>query len=111
MLWWEKVEIKPGQTLAAQFRKKGAVELSGLILVGIGRGNAGRALSLSIYRLPSKPLGKAAGNKDDVYQKEEIVAFREEKRESVGGDELREREGENGRMGQGTGVVVVVTSK
>lgn len=40
-----KVEIKPGQTLAAQFREKGAVELGGLILVEIGRGNAGRALS------------------------------------------------------------------
>lgn len=23
LLWWEKVEIKPGQTLTAQFRKRG----------------------------------------------------------------------------------------
>lgn len=51
--------------MAAQFREKGAVELGGLILVEIGRGNAGRALSLSIYRLPSKPLREAAGKKDD----------------------------------------------
>lgn len=55
--------------MAAQFREKGAVELGGLILVEIGRGNAGRALSLSIYRLPSKPLREAAAKKDDVEER------------------------------------------
>lgn len=70
-----------------QFREKGAVELGGLILVEIGRGNAGRALSLSIYRLPSKPLREAAGKKTTTMSKEIESSFFFEKRESVGGDE------------------------
>lgn len=107
-----KVEIKPGQTLAAQFREKGAVELGGLILVEIGRRECRAALSLSIYRLPSKPLGKAdAGKKDDVYQSEEIVSFRN-KKENRSAESSREGEG-RGRMEEWTrsGAVVVVTSK
>lgn len=116
LLWWEKVEIKPGQTLAAQFREKGAVELGGLIPGGDRprECRTGPFFCLSID-CPSGPLGKAAGKQDNDFSPRGRNRRLSKKENRVGADENREGErggeGENGRIGQGTGVVVVVTSK
>lgn len=84
-----------------QFREKGAVELGGLILVEIGRGNAGRALSLSIYRLPSKPLREAAGKKTTTMSKEiESSFFSRKENRSAGTSREGEGRGE-WKEGQG----------
>jgi hypothetical protein len=97
-LWWEKVEIKPGQTLAAQFREKGAVE--------VGRANPGgdrprerRTGPFFVYlSITLETAGEGRwGKKDDVHQKEELVAVRQ-KQEYRSAGTSREREGRGRRM-------------
>lgn len=90
-----KVEIKPGQTLAAQFREKGAVELGGLILVEIGRGNAGRALSfvylsIALENRCERPLEKRTTLSKPI----EWSLFEKKENRSVGTSREREGRGE-----------------
>lgn len=55
-------------------------------------------LSLSLYRLASKPLRTAAGEKRTTFDQRDVNR-RFSKQKSVGGDEQREEgEGENRRM-------------
>jgi len=72
--------------------------LGGLILVEIGRGNAGRALFFVYLSIALETAGEGRwGKKDDVHQKEELVSFRQ-KQEYRSAGTSREREGRGRRM-------------
>lgn len=89
-----KVEIKPEQTLAAQFREKGAVELGGLILVEIGRRECRTALSLSIYRFALETAGEGRRWKNKtMFTKGKKSSLFETKKENRSAESSREGEG------------------